>query len=228
MVKIMACGSMTPEDIELLSMSGIDAIGLITEVRQELACNLPGQTARELQNHIPPGILSVLILTKDDPDEIMRLVNQVKPDVVQLHGNVSSRDISLLKENLPVRITRALLVDENKSDRAELLYRQAREYLGAGADALLLDSSHEGKYGSTGRTVPVELARQLRDAILPHPLILAGGLNRDNIVPTLAAVQPYAVDVFTGITDKARLSPSKVDEFVKLVRSTSRQGDDRQ
>ncbi|MGE5398184.1 MAG: phosphoribosylanthranilate isomerase [Chitinophagales bacterium] len=219
MAKIMACGSRDAGDIRLLSKAGVDAIGLITEVRQNLACNLSRNKARELQELIPPGILSVLVLTEENAFEICRLAEYVNPDIIQLHGNITPEVISLLKERIDIRLTRAVLVNKAAAQNETQIINLALEYLEAGADAILIDSSGGGKYGSTGVTVDFTLARFLRDAIYPRPLILAGGLNPDNVARALTRVKPYAVDVFTGIIEKEHLSPAKVEQFIARARS---------
>jgi len=95
--------------------------------------------------------------------------------------------------------------------------RHALDYFRAGADAVLIDTFHDGKVGSTGLTVDFEVARRVRDTVRPGPLILAGGLNSGNVVETIQVVKLFAVDVFTGVTSAGRLDPQKVSGFLNAV-----------
>lgn len=222
----MACGSTSIGDIDLLITAGVDGIGLITEVSQQLSCNLSREKAREFRDRIPVLVSTVLILTETNIAEVCRLVDFVRPDVVQLHGNIAPQELATLKLKVTVKIVKALLLNEENPTGGYELVNRARDYIAAGVDAILIDSGYGGKYGSTGRTVDLELARLVRNLIFPIPLILAGGLNRDNIAQAIKTVRPFAVDVFTGITEDGSLCSSKVYEFVRLARAASRLGDD--
>lgn len=219
MTKVMICGSRDEADIDLLVEAGVDAIGLITEVRQPLPCNLSRTKAKKLAARVPPLISAVLILTEERVDEICRLVEYICPDAVQLHGFNRPEDVALLREKLPVKIIKTLHFQGERLVGGSGAERLALDFLRAGADAILLDSFHEGKVGSTGRAVDYRIARRLSDAVRPRPLILAGGLNSDNVVEAIQRVKPFAVDVFTGVTTEGRLDLQKVNRFIRSVRS---------
>jgi phosphoribosylanthranilate isomerase len=108
LTRIMVCGSRQEADIELLALAGVDAIGLITEVSQPLPCNLSREQARQLSALAPPLMSSVLILTEERIEEICRLVDYVRPSVVQLHGFNGPEEIAVLKQRLPVKIIKTL------------------------------------------------------------------------------------------------------------------------
>ncbi|NLC06970.1 MAG: phosphoribosylanthranilate isomerase [Syntrophomonadaceae bacterium] len=91
-------------------------------------------------------------------------------------------------------------------------------YLEAGADAILLDSAQKNKVGSTGQVADFAIARQIRDVVWPRPFILAGGLQAKNVANALQKVEPYGVDVFSGVNREGYLDPQKVQEFVEAVR----------
>lgn len=221
MTRVMVCGSRDEADVEALVEAGVDAVGLITEVWQPLACNLSREEARRLAARVPPFVATVLVLTEERPDEIRRLVEHVSPCAVQLHGFNSPEDVAFLREKLRVKIIKTLHLQGERLVEDGAPERLARDYLQAGADALLLDSFHEGKVGATGRRVDFRVARRLRDAARPRPLILAGGLNAANVAQAIRAVRPFAVDVFTGVATGGRIDPRKVRTFVKAVRRCS-------
>ncbi len=94
----------------------------------------------------------------------------------------------------------------------------ARQYIAAGADAILVDSYQKDKVGATGETMSLSLSRTLRDAIYPAPLIMAGGLHSESVAQVINKVKPYAVDVFSGVTTDGYLDADKVRKFIERVR----------
>jgi phosphoribosylanthranilate isomerase len=219
MTKVMICGSRRAEDIRLLIEAGVDGIGLITEVWQKIACNLNQEQARRLKHLIPPFISGVLIVTKEIADEISPMVEHISPDAVQLHGFNTPGDVAVLKEKMKVKIIKTLHFQGEKMAEGNDPIGCAREYIAAGADAILIDSYQKDKVGATGETMSLDLARELRDTIYPVPLIMAGGLNSENVVHAINKVKPYAVDVFSGVTTGGYLDSEKVGKFMAGVRS---------
>jgi len=218
MTKVMICGSRRAEDIQLLIEAGVDGIGLITEVWQEIACNLSREQARKLNQLIPPLISSVLIVTEERVDEICRMTEQVAPDAIQLHGFNTPEDVAGLREKLEVKIIKTLHFQGERMAEGDDPLGCARQYIAAGANAILVDSYQRDKVGATGETMSLSLSRTLRDGIYPVPLIMAGGLHSENVADALNSVKPYAVDVFSGVTTGGYLDTDKVRKFIERVR----------
>jgi phosphoribosylanthranilate isomerase len=83
-------------------------------------------------------------------------------------------------------------------------------------DAVLLDSFVEGRYGGTGVVHDWELSKRVNQVIQPKPLILAGGLNPENVAEAVRTVEPYAVDVSSGVEQQPGIkSHQKIVEFIK-------------
>jgi len=83
-------------------------------------------------------------------------------------------------------------------------------------DAILLDSFTSGQYGGTGRVHDWELSKQIKQIIEPTPLILAGGLKPENVKEAILTVQPYAVDVASGVELRPAVKdPKKVYAFIE-------------
>lgn len=217
MTKVMMCGARRREDISLLVDAGVDAIGLITKVWQDVPCNLSRAEARELSRLIPPFISGVLIITEERADEICRMAEYVLPDVLQLHGFNTPEDVALLKEKLKIKVIKTLHFDGERMAEGNDPVAYARRYIAAGVNAILMDSYQEGKVGATGKTVSLDLAKKLRDGIYPVPLIMAGGLNSENVVHVIDRGKPYAVDVFSGVTTDGYLDIDKVKNFIARV-----------
>jgi len=218
MTKVMICGTRRQEDVSLLVEAGVDAIGLITEVWQDIPCNLSRAETRELNRLIPLFISSVLIITEERVDEICRIAEQVSPDVLQLHGFNSPQDVTVLRGRMRIKIIKTLHFQGEKMAEGDDPIGYARQYIAAGADAILIDSYQEDKVGATGETMNLDIARKLRDEIYPVPLIMAGGLHAGNVARAIDRVKPYAVDVFSGVTTGGYLDDDKVRKFIARVR----------
>jgi len=219
MTKVIVCGSRTIQDIKMLVDSGADAIGLITEVWQDVPCNLTRAEAREFTTLIPPLIPSILIITEENTDEILRMVDFIRPDILQLQGFNPASDIKRLKNEIKAKIVKVLHVDGDKLAEGKEPVKCALTYIEAGANMILLDTYQPGKVGATGATSNLTLAREIRDGVFPAPLVLAGGLSIGNLVNAINMVKPYAVDVFSGVVTNGYLDAQKVKQFVKKARS---------
>jgi len=206
MTRVMICGARRREDISLLVEAGVDAIGLITEVWQDIPCNLSRAEARELSQLIPPFISSVLILTEERVDEICRIAEYVLPDVLQLHGFNTPEDVAVLRGRLRTKIIKTLHFQGERMAEGDDPIGYARQYIEAGANAILVDSYQEGKVGATGETMSLDL------------VILSGGLHSENVTAAIDKVKPYAVDVFSGVTIAGYLDSDKVRKFIARVR----------
>jgi phosphoribosylanthranilate isomerase len=218
MTRIMICGARRREDIGLLVEAGVDAVGLITEVWQDIPCNLSRAEARELRQLIPPFVSSVLIITEERVEEICRMAEQVSPDVLQLHGFNTPRDVATIKERLRAKIIKTLHFQGKRMAEGDDPVQYARQYIEAGTDAILVDSYQQDKVGATGETMSLDLARKLRERIYPVPLIIAGGLHSENVACAIDKVKPYAVDVFSGVTIGEYLDAERVRRFIARVR----------
>ncbi len=221
MTRVVICGSRRHEDISLLVEAGVDAIGLITEVWQDIPCNLSRAEARELNQLIPPFTSSVLIVTEERVDEICHMADYTLPDILQLHGFNTPEDVAVLKGRLRIKIMKTLHFQGERMAEGDSPIGCAEQYITAGASAILIDSFQEDKVGATGKTVGLNLARKLRDGIYPIPLIIAGGLNPENVSHVIDKVKPYAVDVFSGVTTGGYLDAAKVRKFIAEVHTVS-------
>ena len=99
MTRVMKSGTRRKEDNDMLVRTGVDAIGLITEVRQKIECNLSRKDAANFARMIPPFVSSILILTEERAEEVINITEAVKPHVLQLHGFNEPEDLFLIKKN---------------------------------------------------------------------------------------------------------------------------------
>jgi phosphoribosylanthranilate isomerase len=144
---------------------------------------------------------------------IIDLCRQLGVGMVQLHGDVSVAELQHLRSATPaLRIIKSLIVrDDNFKDLRDELARFAPL-----VDAFITDTFDPltGARGATGKTHDWDISRKIVE-ISPVPVILAGGLNADNVRTAIAAVHPAGVDVHTGIeAEDGRKSPDLSRRFV--------------
>ncbi|MEM1547126.1 MAG: phosphoribosylanthranilate isomerase [Candidatus Methanomethylicia archaeon] len=208
-VKIKICGITCREDLEVACNIGADAVGFIVDVPSSPR-NLTVKKAEELIRHVPIFVKSVLVIAPQDLNDVLKLYGELKPDIIQIHGDLN---IQFLKEKLPnTPIIRSIAVKSEKTIKTTLK-------IAGHFDAVLLDSYSKGRIGGTGVVHDWSISRRIRDAIYPKPLILAGGLNSENVRDAIKAVKPYAVDVSTGVELKPGVKdPEKIEAFIRNAR----------
>lgn len=207
-VKVKICGITNEKDLEMVCDLGADAVGFVVEVPSSPR-NLPLKKARQLFRRVPIFVKSVLVVVPQSLEAVLRLYGELKPDIIQIHGE-SFYETAELKKRLPDTIlVRSVSV---KSEEAVQEAVNAAKFF----DAVHVDSWTAGRYGGTGLTHNWNVSRRIREAIHPKPLILAGGLNAENVKEAIEAVKPYAVDVSTGVEAKLGVKdPAKVEAFIK-------------
>jgi phosphoribosylanthranilate isomerase len=142
--------------------------------------------------------------------EVAALCKSLKLDAAQLHGDESPETVAEVARSFTV--WKAFRVDPDFS------LGTLEEY--AGASTFLFDAAHAGQYGGTGRTTDWDVARR---AAVGHRIILAGGLNVENVAAAVRIVRPYAVDVASGVESKpGKKDHGRMREFIQEVRRGER------
>jgi phosphoribosylanthranilate isomerase len=202
MTKIKICGITNLEDALMATETGADAVGFIfSNVSQR---KISPDRAAQIINKLPPFVQSVGVFVNQSAEEINKIVRKTNVDLIQLHGNESPT----FCQNFNNKVIKAIHV-KKKTD----LFKMT-EYKVA---AFLLDSKVEGKFGGTGQTFNWDLAVEAKKL---GPVILSGGLNTENVSEAVTHVQPYAVDVASGVEVEPGIKdPDKLIAFVKAVRN---------
>jgi phosphoribosylanthranilate isomerase len=188
MVRSKICGVTNEADLRAVADAGADAVGIITEVSVETPREVPPERAADLVAAAPPFLSTVLVSMPDTATRAVELAGAVAPDAVQFHGDFDGEEIRYVRREARANVIVAL--DADDADRV-------RGYDGV-ADAILLDSTTESGAGGTGETHDWHAARALVDD-LSTPVVLAGGLTPDNVADAVRTVEPYAVDVSSGV-----------------------------
>ena len=203
MVRIKICGITNLEDALLAADLGADALGFIFYPKSPR--KVAPEAARAIIAQLPPLFTTVGVFVDEDAAAVRELAARLGLDWVQLHGQ-ESPDYC---RSLGRRVIKGFRVQDQHSLAALEAYRGA-------AQALLLDTYKKGQIGGTGETFNWTLAREAQKY---GPIILAGGLNPENVARAIAAAQPQAVDVASGVeAAPGKKDPEKLKRFFAAVR----------
>lgn len=210
MTRVKVCGHTRKADVAASIEAGVDAVGVIADVPVDTPREVDVETARGLLAGVPPFVSGVLVTMPDSPEQALDLVDSVSPDVLQVHAGMDIEAIETLADGLEI----PLLVGADASGALPELKQLAEV-----ADALLLDSRGESGAGGTGRTHDWDRARQVTES-LSVPVVLAGGLTPENVGAGVRTVEPFAVDVATGVeASDGRKDHTAVERFVAAARN---------
>lgn len=222
MTRVKICGVTRVGEIELCVQAGAAALGFVVEYPLEVPWNLSRHAAEALLRRVPPFVSRVLVVG-GDPNVVIAVTKQLRPHAVQLHGSeplTITSELVVAIHALGATAIKALRfsVETGKCESAgDGPLDAANRILETGVDALLLDSVSSKRPAGTGQSIDWSTARAIRDAVAV-PVILAGGLHVGNVRQATAAVDPYAVDVISGVEDSSgRKDPEKVRAFVAAV-----------
>ncbi|MFC4553070.1 MULTISPECIES: phosphoribosylanthranilate isomerase [Halorussus] len=212
MTRVKICGITSREDLQVAVDAGADAVGLLVDVPVETPREISPRRAADLAAEVPPFVSTVLVTMPGTPDRAAELVRAVNPDTVQVHGDLGPGDLAYLTASVEASVVKT--VDATELDRA-------RRYDDI-ADALLVDSVDDDGAGGTGRTHDWERTRA-RTADLDSPVVLAGGLVPENVAEAVEAVDPFAVDVASGVESTGgRKDADAVAAFVENAKRARR------
>jgi phosphoribosylanthranilate isomerase len=200
--RVKICGITRGEDARAAAQAGADAIGLVFYPPSPRCLSL--DWARELRNELPPFVMPVALFVNPSAAEVYSVLERVRPAMLQFHGE----ETPVFCAQFGVPYVKACRVRPG----VDLL-----EYLRpfSGAAGWLLDS-HVEEYGGVGESFDWSLVPAERS----HPVIVSGGLSRDNVGEAVRRVRPWAVDVSSGVeSSKGIKDAAKIAAFIEEVRN---------
>ena len=218
MTRVKICCISSIEEARLAIKYGASALGLVSEMPSG-----PGVISEELISKIvdviPPGISTFLLTSKQDADEIIDQHIHCKTSAIQLCDRVETSAHEKLKSAMPgIKIVQVIHVADEDS------FHEAME-VSRYVDAILLDSGNQKlevkELGGTGRTHDWQISRKIRESI-QVPMFLAGGLNSNNVTDAIAQVNPFGVDVCSGVRTNGKLDEQKLKSFFEQIRKADR------
>ena len=217
-MRLKICGIRTQKDLQLCLEADVDAVGFVVEYPTPVPWNIGVSQAQDLIASVPPYTSSVLVTT-GSPDTVLSMVDQIRPSVLQLHGDETEEEIrTIVEKSRHVRVVKALRVSVSESTDVDWIVNQAYTYVKCGISALLLDSKTDTMPAGTGVPLNWNTARQVVEAI-EIPVILAGGITRENVHQALQIVNPYGIDLISAVeTTPGVKDPKKLMAFVEHFR----------
>ena len=215
-LRVKICCIQNSDEARLAIQYGASAVGLVSAMPSG-----PGPIEEdriaEIVRTIPPGVASFLLTSKQDAASIIAQQRRTRANTLQIVDTVSVETLRTLRSELPgISLVYVIHVRGPESiDEAMAVAPQV--------DALLLDSGNPASpvkvLGGTGRTHDWKISRQICERS-PVPVFLAGGLNAENVRDAIAVVQPYGVDVCTGVRTNGVLDETKLACFFNQISSS--------
>ncbi len=207
--RVKICGITRIQDAECAVELGVDALGLVFYPKSARAVSL--QTAREIIAVVAPFVTTVGLFLNADPKYVRRVIDAVPLNLLQFHGSEPPTECGAYGKPY----IKAVSMSGNV---------ETYDYVMAYADAagFLFDSHTPGEGGGSGKRFDWDLLPQ----DLGKPLILAGGLNPQNVGEAIRITKPYALDVSSGVeADKGVKDAAKMAAFMREVRHVDYQTD---
>jgi phosphoribosylanthranilate isomerase len=189
---------------------GASAIGLVARMPSGPG-PITDELIRKIAKTIPPPIGTFLLTSETSVKEIIKHHLRTNTNTIQIVDSLSKGTYSQLKTALPgIKIVQVIhVIDEKSVDEALAISEMV--------DAILLDSGNPKlkikELGGTGRVHNWKFSRQIRDRS-KCPVFLAGGLNPENVRQAIEEVQPFAVDVCSGVRTDGKLDRQKLELFI--------------
>jgi phosphoribosylanthranilate isomerase len=210
-VRVKICGLTRKEDIDYAVECGADALGFVFGYK-ESPRNLSFKDLRNLIMGVPPYV-STVVVARAYNSKLLDVIHDLKPSFIQLYedddNNNNSNSVINITKSFPniIRVVHPSIGGGSFEEFAALSKT---------SKGILIDSKTEKAVGGTGITHDWTLSRKIRDALYPFPVILAGGLTSMNVKRAIEEVQPYAVDVSSGVELRPGVKDrKKVKEFIE-------------
>lgn len=214
-VRVKICGVTRIDDALSAAEYGADAIGLVRYAKSPRC--VADAVSMEIVEALPPFVTPVLLFFNEAPALIVPAARGLAVSTVQLQGEEPPTDVI---DVAPLRVVKAVRVDEAHVRMQLTQWQRIRPTNLAG---IVLETA--GQLGGSGVSNDWDLIRKLRDEnyFTGVPIVLAGGLTVSNVGEIVRELQPYCVDVSSGVEDgvKGVKSRTKMSEFIQAVREAS-------
>lgn len=217
LTRIKICCIQDRHEAEMAAEAGAHALGLVSSMPSGPGV-ISDDEIKSIITGIKPFTIPVLLTSKNDPAEIRAQALYCKPGAIQLCEPLTESALQTLRKLLPgTALIRVIHVSGKES------VTEAHQFSSL-VDAFLLDtgqrSGPQKQLGGTGKTHDWNLSSEIvRTA--NRPVILAGGLNPENVQAAIKAVRPYAVDVCSGVRSENKLDAKKLHDFIHAVQNAA-------
>jgi phosphoribosylanthranilate isomerase len=204
---------MSREEARMAADAGAWALGLVAEMPSGVG-PISDEEIAEIVAVVPPGIETFLLTSRTGADAIIQHQRNCGTSTVQMVDHVPHRDLVIIRKALPgVKLVQVIHVTGEDSVEEAVSVAPL-------VDMILLDSGRPGaeirELGGTGRTHDWGLSLEIRQKI-GIPMFLAGGLKAGNVAGAIRHVQPFGVDLCSGIRSDGHLAGDKLAAFFNSV-----------
>lgn len=209
MSRVKICGITTVDDALAVTEAGADAIGLVFYDKSPR--NISVDEAIQICDALPPFISVVALFMNPSSDFVYDVISAVPCDLLQFHGDESPEFCGSFGR----AYIKAVPMSRDGEDSIDFA-----DYADQFSDAkgFLVDSHAPGEAGGSGKTFDWDHI----PSDYPSPIILAGGLNPDNVSAALSMAGVYAVDVSSGVESSPGVKDvEKINKFMQEVRSAN-------
>ena len=208
MIRIKICGLKRADDAAAAVAAGADALGFNFWKRSPRYVE-PAEAARIVLN-IPPRVLTVAVFVDEELERVLGIAEETGIMALQLHGSESPEYLDRLGAYLKIK---TIKVGES--------FQPAELSRYPSVSLFLLEGFVAGMAGGTGRTFDWSLAEKAKDF---GKIILAGGLTAENVGAAVRRVQPWGVDVASGVeSEPGKKDPQLIREFIRAARAAERE-----
>lgn len=216
--RIKICCILSLEEAEMAIEAGAAAVGLVSRMPSG-----PGVISQEviasIEARVPPGVATFLLTSEQDVRAIIAQQRITGVNTLQIVDRLEAGAHQELRAALPgIALVQVIHVCALASIEEALA-------VAPHVDALLLDSGNPAlpvkELGGTGRTHDWSISRRIREAA-PVPVFLAGGLTAANVGQAICSVEPFGIDVCSGVRTGGRLDAAKLAEFFRAALTAAR------
>lgn len=212
-LRVKICCIASEEEARLAVGYGADALGLVSEMPSGPGV-IDENAIATIAAGVPEGTETFLLTSRTQPTDIADQFKRCGTTTIQLCDWLGRRRLEELRKLCPS----ARLVQVIHVLKADDIQRAVG--ISGFVDAVLLDSGRpnadQPELGGTGRTHDWSISRAIREAV-PVPLYLAGGLNAGNVVSAVEAVEPFGIDLCSGVRTDDKLDEQKLAAFIRVL-----------
>jgi phosphoribosylanthranilate isomerase len=216
-VRIKVCCIASPEEATLALRAGADALGLVSAMPSGPGV-IPDDAIDTVVTSVGSRAATVLLTSRQDAAGIAAQLRRVRPTIVQIVDAFPTAEYEALRRSQP-DVALMQVIHVRDSSAVEQAFSVAPH-----VDAILLDSGNPAavvkELGGTGRVHDWAISRAIRDAV-DVPVFVAGGLRASNVAEAISTVQPFGVDVCSGVRVRGALDPDALHAFIDAVRSAT-------
>ena len=211
--KVKMCGISKIDTIPAVVEAKPDYMGLVfapskRQVTVEQAKTLVEELHKQYAvRYNSETIKTVGVFVNETIENLLKIAEEVKLDVIQLHGDEDESFIQILKEQSNVEIWKAVQV-RSAAD--------AEKWIDSSADMLLFDAYHKDERGGTGEVFDWSSLDEFE-----RPFMLAGGIDSTNVARAIRTVRPYGIDISSGIETEGVKDNEKMKAFTNIVRTVA-------